>query len=49
MYSRIGPGGTWVPKFQMPLWWQVLESAAVGIVATLLLYALYRLARWWLG
>ena len=44
--ENYGPGGQDWYKGQLPLWWQVLESAVVGICTPAVLYGLFRLARW---
>jgi hypothetical protein len=34
-WAYYNPGGEgWKPKFQMPVWWQVIESAFVGSLAS---------------
>jgi hypothetical protein len=43
-YVDEGNGRRW-PKFRMPLWWQVIESCVVGIVASVAVVIGWRVLR----
>ena len=50
-WAYYNPGGHgWKPKFRMPLWWQVIESASFGSLAggmaTLPIVVIDQAVRW---
>lgn len=40
-YAYVGSGPTATPKFEMPLWWQVVESSTVGLAAAAFAWLLW--------
>lgn len=40
-YAYVGSGPTARPKFEMPLWWQLIESSFAGVVVAAFVWLLW--------